>query len=379
MLAMDAADRPLMTLDEALAALEEVLPVPATPGIHADRDDPALDLSSMDGLAVRAEDGRRLRRFAGTCFAGQDPSGLRVDPGTGVRIMTGAALPAGADAVVPVEDLEETDGGWIPRASPVPGAFVRRRGEQASAGTLLRQAGAPLTGPWIGLAAQVGRSFPELRRLKVGIASTGDELCSAPAPWQIRDANGPMLRALVHFLGADPVPLPPLPDDSDALAAFFRGHGDLEVVLTSGGVSLGEKDHVPRVLARLGARQLFHRIRLKPGKPTLAALLGRQVLLCLPGNPVSAYLNARIFLPTVLARLAGQPVPRLWHSGALAESVANAGDRPLLHPCTVHQGLLHPLESRGSADLVRLANAQACVWVPEGGLPAGPARYLEIL
>lgn len=376
---MDAPARSLPTLDEALALLEAALPGPASPALRADRDDPALDLSSMDGLAVRAADGRGPRTLAGTIFAGQGPSDHRVEPGTGVRIMTGAALPEGADAVVPVEDLEETPEGWVPRAAPAAGAFVRKRGEQALAGALLREAGAPRTGPWIGLAAQVGHRVTEPRRLRVGVASTGDELNPVPAPWQIRDANGPMLGALVHALGADPVALPPLPDDPESLAVFFSVHSDLDVLLTSGGVSLGEKDHLPKVLADLGARQLFHRIRLKPGKPTLAALLGPQVLICLPGNPVSAYLNARIFLPTVLARLQGRPVPRLWHRGELAAPVANAGDRPLLHPCTQDADVLRPLDSKGSADLVRLARAQACVWVPEGGLPAGPARFLEIL
>lgn len=376
---MDANARPLPTLDEALAMLEAALPAPATPCLQADRDDPALDLSSMDGLAVRAADGRRPRVLAGTIFAGQSPSGHRVEPGTGVRIMTGAALPEGADAVVPIEDLEESPEGWTPRKAPLPCAFVRRRGEQAQAGALLVEAGAALTGPWIGLASQVGVEAPAFWRPRVGIASTGDELNATPAPWQIRDANGPMLKALVHTLGADPVPLPPLPDDPEALAAFFRAQADLEVLLTSGGVSLGGKDHLPKVLADLGARQLFHRIRLKPGKPTLAALLGRQVVLCLPGNPVSAYVNARIFLPTILARLAGRPAPRLWHAGALASPVANPGDRPLLHPCTLEGDILRPLDSKGSADLVRLARAQACAWVPEGGLPAGPVRYFEIL
>lgn len=376
---MDATTRPLPTLDEALALLEAALPVPATPSLQADRDDPALNLSSMDGLAVRSTDGRKPRRLLATLFAGQDPAGLRVEPGTGVRIMTGAPLPEGADAVVPVEDLEETSEGWVPQAAPRPGAFVRKRGEQARAGALLREAGAPRTGPWIGLAAQVGHSVAEPRRLRVGVASTGDELDAAPAPWQIRDANGPMLRALVHTLGADPVAVPPLPDDPKALAAFFQAQADLDVLLTSGGVSMGEKDHLPRVLNDLGARQVFHRIRLKPGKPTLAALLGRQVLLGLPGNPVSAYVNARIFLPTILARLAGRPVPRLWQAGELASPVANPGDRPLLHPCIQDGDMLRPLASKGSADLVRLARAQACVWVPEGGLPPGPVRYLEIL
>ena len=142
---------------------------------------------------------------------------------------------------------------------------------------------------------------------------------------------------------------------------------------------MGEKDHLPRVLAELGARILFHKIRLKPGKPTLAATLGDLVILCLPGNPVSAYLNALLFLPVILARLEGRALPEPWRLGHLQQAIPNPGDRPLVQPCTREGDQLKPLVSMGSADLVCLARADVCAWVPEGGARTGIARYLELI
>ena len=143
---------------------------------------------------------------------------------------------------------------------------------------------------------------------------------------------------------------------------------------------MGDHDHLPTVLEDLGATILFHRIRLKPGKPMLAALLGDLLVLGLPGNPVSAYLNALLFLPQALARLEGRIAPNPWRPGRLTAAVKHKGDRPLLHPCRLVEGRLEPLSSRGSADLVTLAKADAFAWIEPGGLEAGvEVRYLPVL
>lgn len=369
----------LLSLDDAFSLLSEAIPAPARPAVHADRDDPSLDRSLMDGVALRAGDGTAPRRVLGTLFAGDDASGRFVEPGSCIRIMTGAVVPAGADAVVPVEQLREVADGLVPEAAPVPGACIRRQGCQARAGDLLLPAGAPMNAARHGLLAQVGGALPPLVRIQVGIAATGDELVADPAAHQIRDSNGPMLAALAHTLGADVHRLPPVPDDPEAVARFFGSLGPVQVLLTAGGVSMGEKDFLPQVVARLGARILFHKIRLKPGKPTLAAILDGRVILCLPGNPVSAYVNTLLFLPAILARLEGRAMPDPWRRGRLAAPIKNPGDRPMLHPCVRRGDLLEPLPSRGSADLVRLAQAQACAWVPEGGMGAGETRFIELL
>ena len=370
---------PLISLDEALAMLAEAILAPFQGAIRADRDDPALDRSTMDGAALRSEDGLASRRVLGTLFAGDDPAGWRVEPDTCMRIMTGAVLPTGANAVVPVERLREVDDCLIPESAPKAGEFIRRRGSQARSGDLLVPEGVPVNATRVGLRAQIGEPLRPFQRIQVGIAPTGDELVRDPKPHQIRDSNGPMLATLAHALGAEVRILPAIPDDPAAIRRFLQDLGPSQVLLTAGGVSMGERDFLPQVLEQLGARVLFHRIRLKPGKPMLAALLDGHVILCLPGNPVSAYLNTLLFLPVVLARLEGRALPTPWRTGRLTIQVSNPGDRPLLHPCKRHNNELEPLSSRGSADLVRLAQADACAWIPEGGMGVGETRYLDLL
>ncbi len=368
----------LLDVTEAIRRLAESIPIPGLPAMTADRDDPALDRSAMDGVALRAEDGLAPRHILGTLFAGDDPSRFTVGPGEAVGIMTGACLPAGADAVVPVERITREGDLVSLHEAPKPGDHIRRRGEQAKAGAILLEAGQPWSATRAALAAQIGQELPLPRRPVVGIAPTGDELVANPAPWQIRDSNGPMLEALAFRLGAEVRRLPRLADEAGALEQGFRNLHGVDILLTSGGVSMGEKDLLPGVLQAMGATLLFHRIRLKPGKPMLAARLGDLTILGLPGNPVSAYLNALLFLPVALARLQGGEPLDPWKEGELSEGVANKGDRPLLHPCLLREGRLEPLPSKGSADLVRLAQAHACAWIPPGGMKAGRTRYLVL-
>lgn len=379
-MAMSCDHTDLLPLEEALARLWAALPAPPSTELRADRDDPAADLAAMDGVALRAGEGLAPRRRLGTLFAGDDPAAFTVVPGTAVGIMTGAALPPGADAVLPVEQLREAAGIIHPLAEPWPGDHVRKRGEQARAGDLLLPGDRPLNAARIALRAWVGLPVPSLARIRVAVASTGDELVAHPAPHQIRDSNGPMLAALAHTLGAAVEWRPSLPDDPKALARALQNPGGARILLTSGGVSMGEHDHLPAVLKDLGATILFHKIRLKPGKPMLAAVLGDLLVLGLPGNPVSAYLNALLFLPLALARLEGRAAPDPWRPGRLAAPVKHKGDRPLLHPCRLKDDQLHPLTSKGSADLVTLAQADAFAWIDAPGQEAGAkVRWLPVL
>jgi molybdopterin molybdotransferase len=379
-MAMSCDHPDLLPLDEALSRLWEALPATALAEVRASRDDPATDRASMDGAALRASEGRAPRLVLGTLYAGDDPAAFVVTPGTAVRIMTGAAMPSGADAIVPVEQLQTSGSTTIPSIDPKPGDHVNVRGVLARAGDLLLAEGTPINAARVALLAQEGIALPPTSRIRVGVASTGDELVSNPASHQIRDSNGPMLLALASTLGAEVELHSPLPDDPVALAATLRQPGDIRILLTSGGVSMGDHDHLPAVLRDLGATILFHHIRLKPGKPMLAALLGDLLVLGLPGNPVSAYLNALLFLPQALARLEGRAAPDPWRTGSLTAAVKQKGDRPLLHPCRLVEGRLEPLPGKGSADLVTLAKADAFAWVDPGGLEAGAkVRYLTIL
>lgn len=370
----------LLPLEEALQRLWRALPAPSMPELRAERDDPATDRASMDGIALMASEGCAPRHILGTLFAGSNPVAFTVTPGTAVRIMTGAALPRGADAIVPVEQLEPAGECLVPTITPEPGDHVRRQGDQARAGDLLLPAGGPFNAARIALLAQEGQALPPRSRIRVGVASTGDELVPKPAPHQIRDSNGPMLAALAHAMGAEVDLRPALPDQPTALAAALRQPGDIRILLTSGGVSMGEHDHLPAVLRDLGATILFHRIRLKPGKPMLAALLGDLLVLGLPGNPVSAYLNGLLFLGAALARLEGRGAPDPWRRARLSAPVRHKGDRPLLHPCRLLEGCLEPLPGKGSADLVTLARADAFAWIEAPGEEAGTkVRYLMVV
>ncbi|MBL0311467.1 MAG: hypothetical protein IPP78_01885 [Holophagaceae bacterium] len=210
-------NEPLLPLDDALDLLRGAIPNMGSSLITADRDDPALDRSAMDGAALRSADGSAPRTVIGTLFAGDDASIFQVGPGEAVRIMTGAAVPAGADAVVPIEELRIEGQTLVPSRAPKPGEAIRVRGSQAKAGELLLPEGGPFTAARVGLAAQSGMSLEIPHRILVGIASTGDELVGDPLPHQIRDSNGPMLTALAHRLGADARKLPSLPDDQEAL------------------------------------------------------------------------------------------------------------------------------------------------------------------
>ena len=370
----------LLPLEEALRRLWEALPASSLPEVRAGRDDPAMDLAAMDGVALKAAEGRASRRVLGTLFAGDDPAAFSLTPLSAVRIMTGAALPSGADAIVPVEELETTEEGVRPRVEPALGDHVRHRGDQAKTGDLLLSAGTPLNAARMGLLAMEGQPVPTQPRIRVGIASTGDELVAEPKAHQIRDSNGPMLAALAQALGAEVKLLPALPDNPSALAAALRSASGIRILLTSGGVSMGEHDHLPAVLKELGATILFHKLRLKPGKPMLAALLGDLLVLGLPGNPVSAYLNALIFLSHALARLEGRSEPDPWRRDRLTTAMKYKGDRPMLHPCRRVPGGLQPLPSRGPADLVTLAKAEAFAWIEPGGHEAGTVtRWLPVV
>jgi molybdopterin molybdotransferase len=379
-MAMSCDHPDLLPLEEALERLWDALPAPALPGVRAERDDPAMDLAAMDGVALKASEGRASRRLLGTLFAGDDPSAYEVIPGTAVRIMTGAALPPGADAIVPVEELDSAGGAVRPLVDPETGDHVRRQGHQAKAGDLLLPVGTTLNAARMGLLAMAGLPLPLQPRIRVGVASTGNELVAHPKPHQIRDSNGPMVAALARVLGAEVELRPALPDDPATLAEALLHPGDLRILLTSGGVSMGDHDHLPAVLKEVGATILFHKIRLKPGKPMLAAILGDLLVLGLPGNPVSAYLNALLFLPHALARLEGRAAPDPWRRARLAAPVKHKGDRPLLHPCRLVEGRLQPLPGQGSADLITLAKADAFAWIePPGQEAGGKVRYLIVV
>jgi molybdopterin molybdotransferase len=273
-------------------------------------DFPAWDNSAMDGYAVRAEDAKGAATLGLSAYipagaAGSEP----LVPGTAAKILTGAPLPAGADAIVPFEDAEERDGAVTIPAPVRPGAHVRRRGEDIRAGEGILPAGTILGPAEVSLLASCSRlSIAVFRRARVAILSTGDELVEpggSLAPGKIYDSNALALAAAVRQAGAEPTLLGIARDDRQSLRARLAEGLRADALVTSAGVSMGDRDLVRQVLDELDVRQVFWKIDIKPGRPTAFALRGGTPVFSLPGNPVSTLLTFEQFVRPALLRMMG--------------------------------------------------------------------------
>jgi molybdopterin molybdotransferase len=270
---------------------------------------PPFDDAAMDGFAARAADLPGVLPIHGAIAAGHPAAGP-LPPGTAVRIATGGALPAGADCVVMREDADDRgDRVGLPAAAP--GAHVRRAGEDVAPGQRVLSAGVALDPGAIGLLAALGRGVVEVgRRPRVAILPTGDELVAlgaAPGPGQRIESNGWALAAQVREAGGLPDVRPTAPDEPAALAGALA-LDDVDVLLTSGGVSVGDRDHVRAALEARGVAIDFAKVAMKPGKPILFGTAGRALVFGLPGNPVSSMIGFELFVRPALRRLQGARV-----------------------------------------------------------------------
>jgi len=309
---------PISEARELVLAAVEPLPAEDVPLDHAlgrvlaydvesALDVPPFDSSAMDGYAVVAGAAAELR-VVGEARAGH-PAPARVEPGTAVRISTGGAVPAGADAVVPVERSEESDASVrVPDASA--GDNVRRAGEDVRRGDVVLRAGIVLGPAEVGVLASVGRAVVSCARLpRVVLLVTGDELTEPGdelAPGRIFSSNAYALAGQVATAGGRLVRRENVPDDAEETrAGLERALGDADVVCVSGGVSVGPHDHVKRALRELGVEERFWGVRLKPGKPTWFGVRDRRLVFGLPGNPVSAMVTFHLFARPALRALQG--------------------------------------------------------------------------
>ena len=286
---------------------------------------PAFDNSAMDGFALRHADsgeGAGSRRLAGEQFAGMAPLPA-LAPGDCVRITTGAPLPPGADTILIKENAREHGDVVAFDALPAAGSFVRRAGEDVRGGDVVLPAGTVMTAARIALASAVGVAQLDVSaRPTVAVFATGDEIVEPGmplGPGQVYNANRDLLMVRLRELGFSPVAWPTLPDDPARIERMLRDAADaFDLVLTCGGVSAGEKDHLPALLQQHG-RVHFWKLRLRPGMPVLCGELGRALVLALPGNPVSVLATFTALAMPLLAALQGQEAaPPRWYAALTA-------------------------------------------------------------
>jgi len=360
--------------------LDEVLGCCLAEDIRADRDLPPTDRSAMDGYAVRAKDlaaGPRELRLVGEVAAGSAKR-PRVTAGTCVRILTGASVPGGATAVVKLEDTTERDGFVKFLTIPTAGANIRIQGEEVTKGRGLLCKGTVLTAARIGLCASVGKAAVKVvGRPSVTVLCTGRELREAGArvgPHQLRDSNGPALLAALQNAGIRRIGHQIVPDDPRVLANKLKlAAGKYNVILLTGGVSVGKYDFVPEAVRRIGATVRFHGVAMKPGKPQLyATLSGNRHIFGLPGNPLSVLTGFGELVLPAIRRLSGIDATscHVTLKLPLSRSVRGKGNRVtfvLGKLIWSRKGLrAEPVNSCGSADLVAGAQADGVLLIPQG-------------
>jgi len=384
-----AAMRPL---PEAGVPLAEAAGLALAAPVRAPHDIPPFANSGMDGYAVRAGDtaGAPVSlEVIEDVPAGSVPT-RKVTTGTATKIMTGAPMPAGADAVVMVEDTEQEGDRVLVGVTVERGSHVRPAGGDIEAGAPVFGAGERLDPRHLGVLAALGIGRPRVRRrLRAAVLSTGDELVPGDTvtlgPGQIRDANRPMLVAYLEEIGAEAVDLGIVPDDEERLRSTLQeAAACCDAVLTSGGVSVGEYDLVKKVLGELGGVD-FWRVAIQPGKPFAFGFLGDTPLFGLPGNPVSVTVTfEQLVRPALLHRMGARRLFRPRVPGRLAEAVDTDPDRMGFVRVSValRDGVWTASSSggQGSNVLSALARADAFAVVPVGvdRLVAGSEVELEM-
>lgn len=385
-------------LEQAQPLSSELVPVAEADGrvlsedLVSDVDLPPFDYSAMDGYAVSSSDfggaGPWQLEVSAEQRAGAQPEKLTA--GTAARIFTGAALVDGADAVVMQEDTTRESNRVAFRSAPNPGANIRRRGEDLARGDVALCRGTRLNAFRVGLAAALDRAqVSVVRRPRVALLCTGDELRdagSAARPGSIPDSNGPSLAALARRTGAEVVRLPRIADELEATRQALRAAlAEHDVLLTVGGVSVGDHDVVKQALEAEGVVLDFWKVKIKPGKPLVFGRRGAAWVLGLPGNPVSAQLTLSLFGLPLLRALQGDatPYPKPLRV-RLAHGITQKPGRLGFYRARLDGDVAHIHKNQASGAPTSMAHADALVMVPADseGLPAGaeaPALRLDEL
>jgi molybdopterin molybdotransferase len=340
--------------------------------VYSDVDMPPFDKAAMDGYACRRSDLGEELRVVEVVAAGQLPT-KKTGPGECTRIMTGAMVPEGADTVIMVEHTEATGRDRIRFTGEKTAPNIARKGEDVRTGDLVWERGMPVMPRHIGMLAATGCVRPLVaRRVRVGILSTGDELVepeTLPPPGKIRNTNGFQLTAQVRAMHCIPHYMGIIPDDEKATErALSKALAENDVVVLSGGVSMGDYDFVPEIMKKTGVEILFRKVAVKPGRPTVFGRTDRSVVFGLPGNPVSSFINFEVFVKPLLYAMMGHdfqpPVHRLPLGTGFSRRKA---DRLEFVPVRMEDGgQVVPVTYHGSAHLQAICLATGIMAIPIG-------------
>jgi molybdopterin molybdotransferase len=369
-----------LILERARRLPAELVPIAAAGGrvtaedVRARVDLPPFASSAMDGFAVRSADLPGTLRICGESAAGR-PFASEVEAGSAVAISTGAVVPEGSDVVVPIEVVVQQDNTINVPRSVESGAHVRRRGGDVAAGEIVVLGGVELAPPRLAAAAASGvAELACARRPRVAVLPTGSELVDpgkALRPGQIYETNSLMLSSALAAFDAEVLVEPPVADDEQELREVLERGLAADVLVTSGGVSVGEHDLVRAVERELGVEEIFWRVSMKPGKPVSFGVRGDTLVFGLPGNPVSALVGCELFVKPALRALVGlaDPLPR-FEPGRLAAGLRRNEERDeFVRARSAVDGdsvVLHPVTGQESHMIVRAAAADALVHVPRG-------------
>lgn len=394
--AREAVLAAVCTLPPETVALTDALGRTLAADVVSGLDLPPFDNSAMDGFALRQEDVARASssdavslRVVGESRAGH-PARRGLDHREAIVISTGAMMPDGADAVVPVEHAVRGDRHVLLRVAVAAGSNVRRAGEDLRAGQIALRAGSLLGPAQLGVLASLGHTDVScVRRPRAAVLTTGDELVWPGEPLgggSIYNANAFSVPALARQAGADIIQLGTVPDEPAATREAIAGAlTDADVVVLCGGVSVGEHDHVKRALAELGVQERFWGVALKPGKPTWFGASGQTLVFGLPGNPVSAMVTFTVFVAPAVRALSGACSERRLAVAVLDSACDRAPGRTHLARCRLFLAddgwHATPTGSQGSHVLSSMLDAHALAVIApgEGSVPAGQRVPIELL
>jgi len=352
-------------------------------------DSPPFAKSMVDGYAVRSADltGPATLRVVGEILAGQTCTRV-IGPGEAISIMTGAPIPAGADAVVMHERTTlSPDSGAVAIPGPVgPQLNIVPRGAEMRQGDLVLSSGTRLRPQQVGTLATLGKTqLTVYRQPSVSVLSTGDEIVDPGEdlkPGLIRNSNAVMLQAQTLRAGVPVQYLGIARDNAESLRSFLDHGLRSEVLLITGGVSAGKVDLVPQVLSELGVEAIFHKVSMKPGKPILFGCRGPTLVFGLPGNPVSSYVGFELFVRPALRALQGQPhnacLPHTLRA-ELSHDFATKSDRTTYYPARLEAGRVSLPKWHGSADLRALCGTDGFAVVPSGEMRYPAGTPLDVL